>query len=170
MDKDFFIVHAIRSGDERKIDIFIKKYYSKIYRYCLFRVRDTFMSEDLTQETFLYFFKHLEGYRHYGKALNYLYVIARNKCIDYHRTKKDLYFEDVGKEIVGDSICEEDGYILKIDVENAIEKLPEDIKETAILYFFQGLKQKEIAVILGIKLSLVKYRIFRAKTILSKYL
>ena len=46
---------------------------------------------------------------------------------------------------------------IRIDVERALDLLPEEIKETAILFFFQGLKQKEISDLLHIKLSLVKF-------------
>ena len=48
--------------------------------------------------------------------------------------------------------------------------MPEEIRETAVLYFFQELKQREIAELLHIKLSLVKYRIGRAKELLMKEL
>ena len=58
---------------------------------------------------------------------------------------------------------------LKI-IEQAVRKLPEEIRETAVLYFFQELKQREIAELLHIKLSLVKYRIGRAKELLMKEL
>ena len=39
-----------------------------------------------------------------------------------------------------------------------------------ILFFFQEVKQTEIAKILGIGLPLVKYRIKRAKELLAVYL
>lgn len=32
---------------------------------------------------------------------------------------------------------------IRLDVERALDLLPEEIKETAILFFFQGLKQKK---------------------------
>ena len=35
---------------------------------------------------------------------------------------------------------------IRLDVERALDLLPEEIKETAILFFFQGLKQKEISM------------------------
>ena len=60
--------------------------------------------------------------------------------------------------------------VCRIDVERALDLLPEEIKETAILFFFQGLKQKEISDLLHIKLSLVKYRVSKAKELLSKQL
>ena len=55
-------------------------------------------------------------------------------------------------------------------LEQAVRKLPEEIRETAVLYFFQELKQREIAELLHIKLSLVKYRIGRAKELLMNEL
>ena len=59
---------------------------------------------------------------------------------------------------------------IRIDIERALEQLPEEIKEIVFLYFFQGLKQKEIADLLNIKLSLVKYRVSKAKELLAKQL
>lgn len=59
---------------------------------------------------------------------------------------------------------------IRLDVERALDLLPEEIKEAAILFFFQGLKQKEISDLLHIKLSLVKYRVSKAKELLSKQL
>lgn len=59
---------------------------------------------------------------------------------------------------------------IRIDIERALEQLPEEIKEIVILFFFQGLKQKEIADLLNIKLSLAKYRVSKAKELLAKQL
>ena len=52
---------------------------------------------------------------------------------------------------------------IRMDVENAVARLPEELRETAILFFFQNLKQREIAKLLDIKVPLVKYRVNRAK-------
>ena len=59
---------------------------------------------------------------------------------------------------------------LRLDVHTALEKLPKELREVTILFFFQEVKQKEIAKILGIGLPLVKYRIRRAKELLAGYL
>ena len=59
---------------------------------------------------------------------------------------------------------------IKLDIERAVDSLPDELREVAILFFFQDLKQAEIAQILNIKLSLVKYRISRAKILLAEYL
>ena len=59
---------------------------------------------------------------------------------------------------------------LRMDVHMALERLPQELREVTILYFFQEVRQKEIARILGIGLPLVKYRIKRAKELLALYL
>ena len=55
-------------------------------------------------------------------------------------------------------------------IHQALEKLPTELREVTILFFFQEVKQKEIAKILNIGLPLVKYRIKRAKELLAGYL
>lgn len=60
-----------------------------------------------------------------------------------------------------------EGYL---DVQRALGYLPKEVRETAVLFFIQGRKQREIANILGIGLPLVKYRVKRAKELLAAYL
>ncbi len=57
----------------------------------------------------------------------------------------------------------------QIDVRLALESLPEEIRGTTVLYFLQERKQKDIARIQGISLSLVKYRIRKARELLCAY-
>lgn len=58
----------------------------------------------------------------------------------------------------------------RIVVEQALERLPAELKETIILYYFKGLKLTEIAETLQIGLPLVKYRLKRAKKQLEEWL
>ncbi|MDE6219965.1 MAG: RNA polymerase subunit sigma-24, partial [Lachnospiraceae bacterium] len=62
----------------------IEEQYDKIYQYCYFRLRSRQAAEDITQETFL---RYLEKYQCTAakKALNCLYTIARNLCVDEYR-------------------------------------------------------------------------------------
>lgn len=65
----------------------IGEQYDKIYRYCYFKLHKRELAEDITQETFLRFLESRD-YHNEGKALRYLYTIARNLCIDEYRKKK----------------------------------------------------------------------------------
>ena len=160
---DFLLVHRARAGDEEACERLVRKYYPSIYQYCLLHIYDTYEAEDLTQEVFVRAFASLERYREYGKVKNYLYTIAGNVVKNYYKKKKDILLDEL-PEVETEN--REETVDIRLDIEQAVRKL----REVAILSFFQELKQREIAELLQIKLSLVKYRIGRAKELLIKEL
>lgn len=165
MDSDFLLIQRMKIGNEQAIDAFVNKYYLQIFRYCRLHIRDYGHAEDITQETFERFFRTLDRYHHYGKAASYLYVIAANACKDYYKKKSEMVMEIMPQHSVsGTENLEE-----YLDARVALDRLPQELKEVAVLYFCQEVKQKEIARILGIGLPLVKYRIRRARELLSEY-
>ncbi|MDO4482167.1 MAG: RNA polymerase sigma factor [Bacillota bacterium] len=165
MNADFLMIQKMRAGDQNSIDRFVEKYYPAIYKYCRLQVKDSYTAEDLTQETFIRFFESLERYKHSGKTMNYLYVIASNACRDYFRKTKEEPLDNPDEYVFQDSGAE-----LRMDIQNAFESLPDEIREAAVLYFAGGLKQKDISRITGAGLPLVKYRIRRARELLSALL
>ncbi len=163
MDEDLFLILRMKSGDEDAVEEFVRKYYPVILKYCQVRLRNTADAEDITQETFARFFRNFRQYQHYGKAANYLYVIAGNCCRDHYRRHREIPLEEWPQQ-------EAEGMEEQVEVRMALQSLPPELRETATLFFFQGLKQRQIAKILGISLPLVKYRVRRAKEQLSAYL
>lgn len=166
MDKDFFLIRKMKNGDEEAMEYFVRQYYPVILQYCRYRIRDREDAKDITQETFERFFGKLTDYRHMGKAVNYLYVIAGNLCRDFYQKKTVLVMEELPEqeenpmeEIAG-----------RIDIEMAVAGLPDALSEVIILYYFQGKKLREIAEILQIGLPLVKYRMKKAKEQLGRRL
>lgn len=166
MDSDFLLIHRMKNGDDTAIEAFVRKHYPVILRYCHLHLKDSWLAEDATQEVFARFFRTLSAYQHYGKAQNYLYVIAANICRDLYRKPEEISVEELPEE----PILEMEPLELRLDVRGALEKLPPELREVTILFFFQEVKQREIAKILGIGLPLVKYRIKRAKELLAGYL
>ena len=166
MDADFLLISRMKSGDTQAIEDFVRKYYPVILRYCHLHIRDAGYAEDMTQEVFARFFRTLNQYQHYGKAQNYLYVIAANVCRDHYRKPEEIPMAELPPQPVEAMEPLE----WRLDVHRALDKLPKELREVTILFFFQEVKQKEIAKILGIDVPLVKYRIKRAKELLASYL
>jgi len=163
MSEDTQLIRRMKNGDDYAIEEFVRKYYPQILQYCRIHTRDQQSAEDMTQETFLRFFRTLPKYQHYGKAINYLYVIAGNCCRDDWRRVRPLSLEDV-PELSGDDMEE------LTQVRLALSQLPEKEQEAATLFFIQEQKQTDIAKILGIGLPLVKYRIGKARKLLRSLL
>ncbi len=166
MISDFLLIQKIRNGDNRAGNEFVKKYYPLIYQYCFLHIHDRDCAEDMTQETFVRFFEAVMNRTDIAKVKSYLYRVAGNTVKNYYRKKKELLLEKLPDTVENNAVDIE----VRLDIERAVACLPDEIREITILFFFQGLKQKDISDLLGIKLSLVKYRVSKAKELLSKEL
>ncbi|MBU5485559.1 RNA polymerase sigma factor [Clostridium sp. MSJ-11] len=122
----------------------IQEQYDKIYRYCYYKVGNSALAEDLTQETFLKYFAQ-NSYIEHGKKLAYLYTIARNLCIDS--------FRKVQPETLNDDIPDTDHFgrlELNIALRQALKTLPVREQELLLLRYANKLAVGEIASIMGI--------------------
>lgn len=166
MISDFLLIQKIRNGDNRAGNEFVKKYYPLIYQYCFLHIHDRDCAEDMTQETFVRFVEAVMNRTDIAKVKSYLYRVAGNTVKNYYRKKKELLLEKLPDTVENNAADIE----VRLDIERAVARLPDEIREITILFFFQGLKQKDISDLLGIKLSLVKYRVSKAKELLSEEL
>lgn len=164
MDEDYFLIRKMKKSNEIALEAFVQKHYPHILKYCYRSLNGSTLAEDITQETFENFFRNLHRYEHSGKARNFLYTIAGNLCTNHYRHRTELALDEV---YCTASVPEED-ISEKQDMKSALMKLPADLRDILILHYFQDLKLKDIAVILGISLPLVKYRLTRAKEKLKK--
>lgn len=137
MEPDFLLIQKMKLGDDSAIEAFIHKYYAKIFQYCHLHIKDRGYAEDMTQETFEKFFRSLDTYRHYGKALNYLYVLAANTCKDYYKKTHELCLEEI-PEGTSPDLTRIDEQVM---IESALDRLPPELRETihsARLLIFAG--------------------------------
>lgn len=156
-----YLLRRAQEGDKEALDKLIRRYYDKIYAYCYHKTNDSGAAEDICQDTFISMLEHLGEYKHYNKFLNFLYVIAGNKCKDYFKKKKPVYLDEIPEDKLQNGQQQsdlEDGVLIKELVNN----LPGELREVIILRFYQELKYQDIARILQISNSLVKYRVKKA--------
>ena len=124
----------------------IEEQYDKIYRYCYFKIFDKQLAQDITQETFLRFYKQ-ELKLDDGKHLAYLYTIARNLCIDEFRKKTVDSLENFEEEAIYDP-CEE--WIDNLTLRSIIGKLPKEDQELIFLRYVNEMPITSICSIMGI--------------------
>ncbi len=134
----------ITEGGERQQSMDIEEQYDKIFRFCYYRVHNTDIAQDLTQETFLRFMS--SSYKERGQQIRYLYTIARNLCIDESRkVRTEELPEDYSDE--GDGA---DELIRKIEVNQALDKMTEEDRELLILRYMNDMSLADICEIMGI--------------------
>ena len=157
MITDEELIKQIRAGDEEAADILVKRYYTDILRYCKRHIIDQNLAEDATQETFYRVFRSLMRYQDKERFRAWLYMIARNICIDENRKQKNtipLESEDIGKE--SNEIHQIEN---SVEIEQLLSLLPEEQREAILLYFEDELTYKEIGKILGIPARTVQSRV-----------
>ncbi|MBQ3009592.1 MAG: RNA polymerase subunit sigma-24, partial [Oscillospiraceae bacterium] len=67
----------------------MEQQYDNIYRYCYFKLRHAQTAEDITQETFLRYWDRYHPMPN-ALAIRYLYIIAKNLCIDEYRRQNSV--------------------------------------------------------------------------------
>lgn len=151
-----------------------------MYRVALRLTGDPARAEDLVQDATL---KALRSWQQYQPGTNvraWLLTILRNTFInDYRRDKARGPSVDITEaenysvfEEVGDSDPEGRFFdqIVDDEVLQAIDKLPEEFRETLVLSDVEGLPYQEIGRITGVPVGTVKSRLFRARKALQNRL
>lgn len=125
------------------MNINISEQYDKIYRYCYFKLKNQYLAEDITQETFLRFFES-NGYRDAGRPLAYLYTIARNLCIDEFRK---VSTEELKEEILQEGF--EDEVVKRQILRQAMESLTKEEQELLLLRYVNELAFSDLCRLYG---------------------
>lgn len=150
-------------------------YFPKIYNYIYHRVRNTQLAEDLVAETFYKALANLKNFQWQKRSFAcWLYTIARNQVIDNFRKQEPLLWDEREKEIpLVENDNPEEKVLREITREEllaAIKALSQDQQDALLLRYQEGLKIKEIALILNKNEGAVKALLFRGLKSLRKKL
>ena len=138
-----------------------------IERFVRWRTSSREDAEDILQETYLTAFRRFGQLRDPGSFKAWMLAIARNKCADHYRRRP----QEVPLEEAPESALVQSRYGLreKSPVEETLDALGEREREVLLLYYYEELKQEEIARRLGIPLGTVKSRLYAAKKQFRKH-
>lgn len=136
----------------------IEEQYDKIYRYCYFKLHDKQLAQDITQETFLRFYRQDLSLDH-GKELPYLYTIAKNLCVDEFRKKPIKSIENIAQVAAYDSLEE---WINQLILKSTLEKLPIEEQELLFLRYVNEAPVASICKIMGMSRFAVYRRLSKS--------
>jgi len=145
------------------------QYYSRVRRVILGLVRDEWLADDLTQETFAKVQDHLGDLRDPTKLSSWIFRIAYNLCQDHFREagKSVIVNPAEGHEIEtleeGSVQKEFEQHQMSECVQIEIDRLPESLRTVLILSDVMEFSQREIAEVVGITVENVKVRLHRAR-------
>ena len=135
----------------------IEGQYDKIYRYCYFKLFDKQLAQDITQETFLRFYRHEKNIRK-NQELPYLYTIAKNLCIDAFRKKPVESLDAISEDAAYDPT---EQWINDLTLKTIIAKLPQDEQDILYLRYASELSIVSISKIIGLSRFVIHRKIIK---------
>jgi RNA polymerase sigma-70 factor (ECF subfamily) len=119
-------------------------------------------AEDLTQETFIHAYQHLDLFRAETRFSSWLYRIAVNQCLNWRKRRQRLdqlhqEWSEQGREPSGADAGQ------ALQVQEALLKLPPKQRAAQILTTCDGLTHAAAAAGLGCSETTVSWRLFAAR-------
>jgi RNA polymerase sigma factor (sigma-70 family) len=129
-------------------------------------------ADDVLQRVFYEVWRHNGRYDPSRSLPAWVLGIARKRAIDHLRRRRNLPVAlDKVADVVGDDGRElAERYGRRLEVRDALDRLPDEQREVLVLAYFGGLTQSEIATHLGVPLGTVKARTFRGLRRLAEFL
>lgn len=182
-DNDAKLVEMVQRGDKAAFDVLVLKYQHKVLKLVTRYVRDPVEAEDIAQEAFIKAYRALPSFRGESAFYTWLYRIAANtaknvlvssrrRLVDYSLDLQDP--EDYAAQVLLKDGDTPEGMLLTEEIRqtvtDAMQQLPDDLREAITLRELEGLSYEEIAVVMECPVGTVRSRIFRAREAIDKKL
>ncbi|MDO5667781.1 MAG: RNA polymerase sigma factor RpoE [Alcaligenaceae bacterium] len=181
---DAALVRRAQAGEKRAFELLVSKYQRRILRLLGRILHNQSDVEDIAQETFLKAYRALPKFRNESAFYTWLYRIAVNTARNHISSKHNQVF-------VSDQIESQDGETFSLldnltdgetpethmhnreiieSLQEALEELPEQLRQAIVLRELEGLTYEEIATAMDCPVGTVRSRIFRAREAISERL
>lgn len=148
---------------DKTFDEIYNRNIDAVYKVCFMYVKNKHDAEDLTQTTFLKYYKSNKVFESEQHEKNWFLLTASNTCKNHFKTwwnKSTLLTEDF-------TIATNDLNKENLEI---ILTLPNKYKMLIYLYYYEGYKSKEIAKMLNKNESTIRSDLHKAKKILKEKL
>lgn len=181
-DPDVVLVRLAQQDDRQAFEALMVKYQRRIARHVARYIKRSGDVEDVVQESFIRAYRGLASFRGDSTFYTWLYRIATNVAMS--ALKREAPFvsiennalderDDVFEPGVSDSEDPERSLMARQiaeAVQAAMARLNPDLATALTLFEVEGKSYAEIAGMLGVSVSSVKMRIFRAREFIAKRL
>jgi RNA polymerase sigma-70 factor, ECF subfamily len=167
------LVARCRAGDVDAFETLYREHAARLYTLACRMAGSREDGEDLLQEIFLQAHRKLGSFKGDSSIGTWLYRLALNHCLDYvrsRRAKMNKLTETLDAETSIEPTARRETPIARMDLERAVERLPEGCREAFVLHDVEGFDHKEVADLLGIAEGTSKSQVFKARMKLRGFL
>jgi RNA polymerase sigma-70 factor (ECF subfamily) len=161
------LVARAQTGDTAALEALYRAFESPVYNLARRICRTAEDAEDVLQETFFEVCRSIGRYRGDGSLWGWVRTIASSKAL--MRLRRNRYRDTDDLEDDAPATGRQD-YHLRMDLEAALERLPEMSRAVVWLHDVEGYTHEEIAGMMGKTVSFSKSQLARAHTRLRTWL
>jgi RNA polymerase sigma-70 factor (ECF subfamily) len=169
-EKKLFL--EFQGGNLAVFDYFFDKYYQGLCVYAYRMLKSNSEAEDLVQDFFVRILENRKNIFIDSSVKSYFIRSIHNRCLDILAHQKvKINHEQFRLKMMSEEDLQEYPLLdseLTVQIERAIQSLPDVIRETFMLNRFEGLSYQQIANQENISVKTVEYRISKALAILRK--
>jgi RNA polymerase sigma-70 factor (ECF subfamily) len=167
---DLELAQRCGHGDPDAFEQLYRAHAGRLYTLIVRMVASAETAEDLLQEVFLNAYRKVNLFRGDSSLGTWLYRMAVNHCLDYLRGRQskmarttDSLDEEGMAEPAASTPLVSLAAINRLDLERAIEQLPDGCRTTFVLHDVEGFEHHEIATMLGISEGTSKSQVHKAR-------
>ena len=176
---DAKLIQRVLAGDNTAFSALVEKHKKSVHALAWRKTGDFHVAEEITQDTFLKAYQNLSTLKEPQKFSGWLYVIAANYCKMWMRKKRlsTQSLEDTSSAELerasysGYVIAENERITVEAQrevVKKLLAKLQESDRIVITLYYLGGMTYEDISEFLGVSVSTIKSRLYRARQRLKK--
>ena len=158
------LVKRLLDGDEKAARLFVDDHYGPLLRFLRYLTGSDDEAVELTQQTFVKAQVALADFRHESSLRTWLRSIAYHEYTHWRRDHRETV--SLSDSLESPASLTEDGIVLQ----DAIDALPGELRETFVLREIDRLSVSETASVLGVPEGTVKSRCSLAKARLRRKL
>ena len=165
------LIAQLREGRTDVFTEIIEEYQYPLIRYLSRLTGDDNLAQDLAQDTFLQAYKNILKTDSELNLKAWLYGIATNNALQYHRRKKIISlipFEIIKKLEPYQNLSNSQDPTEKIAISDTLVQIPYDKRICLVLHYVEGFRYREIAETLGISEEAVRKRVSRGKQMFKR--
>lgn len=161
-------VRLAQAGDPDAFEAVYREHAGRVYALCLRMSGDAVRARELLQDVFVRAWEKLGGYRGEAAFGTWLHRLAVNVVLARWRAEGRQGLEELDDDAefgVRSSGIEE-----RLDLEQAIARLPAGCRQVLILHDVEGYEHGEVGKLMGIAAGTSKAHLFRARRLLREAL
>jgi len=167
-DSDKALVRRFaRQHDGEAFSILMDRYADMVYTTCWRMLGNEALAADAVQETFFQLVKNADKIT--GSLGSWLHKVATRRSVDFIRQNVSRRNREESYVLDGDSRGNSWSEVQPV-VDEALEELPENLREVLLLHFMQGLSTIQIAAAKGVSQPTISRKLAQALDLLRQNL